>query len=109
LVDAVGDFIERFAVFVVTVDFHIHPEQMEAFMEGMLANAKASLDLEEHCLQFDVCVSQSDPHHVFLYEVYRSAADFDAHLKMPHFLEFNAKSAVQVISKTVSTFDRADN
>lgn len=94
-------------MFVVTVDFHIHPEKMDAFMEGMLANAQASLDLEEHCLQFDVCVSRTDRHHVFLYEVYRNSEDFDVHLQMPHFLEFNAKSAAQVIEKTVSTFDRA--
>jgi (4S)-4-hydroxy-5-phosphonooxypentane-2,3-dione isomerase len=96
-------------MFVVTVDFQIHPEQMDAFMEGMLANAKASLDLEEHCLQFDVCVSRADKLHVFLYEIYRSSADFDAHLKMPHFLEFNAKSATQVISKKVNTFDRTSS
>jgi (4S)-4-hydroxy-5-phosphonooxypentane-2,3-dione isomerase len=94
-------------MFVVTVDFQIHAAKMEAFMEGMLANAKASVELEEHCLQFDVCVSRTDPYRVFLYEVYHSAADFDLHLKMPHFLEFNAKSTEQVISKTVNTFDRA--
>jgi (4S)-4-hydroxy-5-phosphonooxypentane-2,3-dione isomerase len=94
-------------MFVVTVEFRIHAHLMEAFMKGMLANAKVSLDLEEHCLQFDVCVSRADQYCVFLYEVYRSAADFDLHLKMPHFLEFNAKSAEQVISKTVNTYDRA--
>jgi (4S)-4-hydroxy-5-phosphonooxypentane-2,3-dione isomerase len=93
-------------MFVVTVDFQIHPDQMDSFMQAMLSNAKASLDLEEHCLQFDVCVSHSDPHHVFLYEVYRSAADFDEHLKMPHFLSFNTQSASQVISKTVEKFNR---
>lgn len=94
-------------MFVVTVDFHIHPEQMDDFMLGMLANAKASLDLEENCLQFDVCVSSTDQHHVFLYEVYRSPEDFEAHLKMPHFTEFNTKSGPQVLSKKVSTFERA--
>jgi autoinducer 2-degrading protein len=94
-------------MFVVTVDFHIQPERMDEFMVGMLANAKASLDLEQHCLQFDVCVSRADQHHVFLYEVYRNSEDFDAHLKMPHFLEFNSKSASQVVSKAVHTFDRA--
>ena len=94
-------------MFVVTVDFQIHPQHMAAFMEGMLANAKASLDLEEHCLYFDVCVSRASEHHVFLYEVYRSSEDFDAHLKMPHFLDFNSNSATHVIGKTVKTFDRA--
>lgn len=96
-------------MFVVTVDFQIHPGQMQAFMPGMLRNAQASLDLEENCLQFDVCVSVADANHVFLYEIYRSKEDFDAHLKMPHFLDFNAKSAAQVMSKTVKIFERADN
>lgn len=93
-------------MFVVTVDFHIDPDQMDAFMSSMLANAKASLELEENCLQFDVCVATDDANHVHLYEIYRSKIDFDAHLKMPHFLDFNAKSAAQVISKKVHTFHR---
>jgi (4S)-4-hydroxy-5-phosphonooxypentane-2,3-dione isomerase len=75
-------------------------------MPSMLANAKASLELEENCLQFDVCTASDDANHVFLYEVYRRKEDFDAHLKMAHFLDFNAKSASQVISKTVRTFSR---
>ncbi len=94
-------------MFIVTVDFQIHPGQMDVFMPGMLANAKASLELEEHCLQFDVCVSKNDPHHVFLYEVYRRAEDFDAHLKMPHFISFNTNTASLVVQKTVRTFQRA--
>jgi (4S)-4-hydroxy-5-phosphonooxypentane-2,3-dione isomerase len=92
-------------MFVVTVDFHIHAEQIDAFMVGMLANAKTSIDIEEHCCKFDVCVSRDDPNHVFLYEVYRTSADFDAHLQKPHFLAFNASSATQVISKAVKTFN----
>ncbi len=96
-------------MFVVTVDFQIHPGQMDGFMVGMQANAKASLDLEENCLQFDVCISTSNPDQVFLYEVYRRAEDFTAHLQMPHFLEFNRESAPQVISKTVKTFERAED
>jgi (4S)-4-hydroxy-5-phosphonooxypentane-2,3-dione isomerase len=96
-------------MYIVTVDFHIHPEHIKDFMPRMLANAKASMDLEENCLQFDVCVSASNPHQVFLYEVYAQAADFDNHLKMPHFLEFNAVSAEQILSKTVHTFERIDS
>jgi (4S)-4-hydroxy-5-phosphonooxypentane-2,3-dione isomerase len=95
-------------MFVVTVDFQIHPEHLDAFMPSMLANAKASLELEENCLQFDVCVSSADPHQVFLYEIYRRSEDFDAHLKMPHFLDFNSKSTSQVKSKVVRTFLRAE-
>ncbi len=93
-------------MYVVTVDFHIHPDQMDTFMPSMLANAKASLELEKNCLQFDVCVATGDANHVYLYEIYRSKEDFDTHLKMPHFLDFNAKSAGQVASKNVHTFHR---
>jgi (4S)-4-hydroxy-5-phosphonooxypentane-2,3-dione isomerase len=93
-------------MYVVTVDFHIHPEQKDAFMLSILANAKASLELEENCLQFDVCVAANDANHVFLYEIYRNKEDFDMHLKMPHFLDFNAKSTKQVISKSVHAFHR---
>ena len=92
-------------MYIVTVDFHVDPNQKHAFIEGMLANAKASLALEENCVQFDVCLATTDPNHVFLYEAYRSAQDFQMHLKMPHFQEFNANSAAQVISKVVKTFD----
>ncbi|MBS7807478.1 putative quinol monooxygenase [Variovorax sp. PCZ-1] len=96
-------------MFVVTVDFHIHPGQMESFMPSMLANAQASLDLEENCLQFDVCIAANDANHVFLYEIYRTKEDFDAHLKMPHFLDFNTRTAPQIISKMVHTFNRIDS
>jgi (4S)-4-hydroxy-5-phosphonooxypentane-2,3-dione isomerase len=96
-------------MFIVTVDFEIHPEQFDTFMAGMLANAKASVELEENCLQFDVCTDNSQKTHVFLYEVYREAKDFDAHLTMPHFLDFNAKSASQVMRKTVRTLTRIES
>ncbi|NJS36276.1 MAG: antibiotic biosynthesis monooxygenase [Brachymonas sp.] len=94
-------------MFAITVDFSIKPEHREAFMQGMLANAKASLEREEGCLQFDVCVSTENDCHVFLYEIYRHKEDFDAHLKTEHFIEFNAASAAQFASKTVYSFERA--
>jgi autoinducer 2-degrading protein len=94
-------------MFVVTVDFEIHPEHFDSFMRAMVANAHASLDLEVNCLQFDVCTSDANQHHVFLYEVYQDALDFQAHLQMPHFLLFNEQSAPQVISKKIQTFHRA--
>lgn len=94
-------------MFVVTVSFQIYPEQIERFMPDMLANAKASVKLEENCLQFDVCQSKDSPHMVFLYEVYRSQEDFKQHMSMPHFLDFNSKTQAMVQSKSVHTFTLA--
>ena len=94
-------------MFVVTVDFHIHAGQSEAFLPLMLQNAKESLNKEPHCVRFDVCVNPKDKHHVFLYEIYRAQLDFDVHLKTPHFVEFNVLTAAFVAKKEVHTFDLA--
>jgi (4S)-4-hydroxy-5-phosphonooxypentane-2,3-dione isomerase len=89
---------------IVTVNFQIKPEHQAAFMFAMHANAKESLRLEPACHQFDVCVALDDPYRVFLYEVYESAAAFQAHLDMPHFKAFNAQTAPWVASKSVALY-----
>jgi (4S)-4-hydroxy-5-phosphonooxypentane-2,3-dione isomerase len=92
-------------MFVVTVEFQIRPENMAQFLPCMLANARASLDLEVHCLRFDVCVSKTDATQVFLYEIYRNEEDFALHLAMPHFIEFSTTTAPWVIKKAVAKFE----
>ena len=62
---------------------------------------------EPGCRQFDVCESPAEPGKVFLYEVYDSEADFQAHLAAPHFLQFNALTAPWVADKVVSVYRRA--
>ena len=42
-------------MYVVTVEFVIKPEQVEAFAPLMAANAAASVRDESGCSQFDVC------------------------------------------------------
>ena len=57
----------------------------------MLENARASLNDEPGCHQFDVCFAADDPGRCFLYEVYTDRGAFDAHLGMAHFKAFDAK------------------
>jgi autoinducer 2-degrading protein len=47
----------------------IVPAEYEKFKNAILENAAASVK-EPGCRQFDVLFEDSDPHHVFLYEVY---------------------------------------
>ena len=54
--------------FVVTVQFGIAPEHMDAFMQVMVANARSSREREPGCLAFDVCVDPAQPAQVFLNE-----------------------------------------
>ena len=86
---------------VLVVDFHIHAPHVAAFAEAMAANARASMQREPGCRQFDVCRDPADPTVFFLYEIYDDEAAVQAHLQSPHFLAFNAATAAWVRSKAV--------
>lgn len=68
-------------------------------------NAAASLEREPGCLRFDVAVDPADPASFFLYEIYRHASDFEAHLSTPHYLEFDAVTKDVFEEKTVRLLD----
>ncbi|MDQ6620734.1 MAG: antibiotic biosynthesis monooxygenase [Pseudomonadota bacterium] len=90
---------------VVTVEFVVHPESIEPFMQAMLVNARASLEKEPGCTRFDVCVDPENPSHVFLYELYSDAAAFEAHLRTEHFKSFDALVAPWLQSKRVKRWE----
>jgi quinol monooxygenase YgiN len=87
--------------FVIYVEFTLNENGAEKFMPMMLANARASLDNEPGCERFDVLHVAGKPHQIILYEIYTDKAAFQAHLKTPHFLEFNAATAPLIKDKRV--------
>ena len=93
-------------MFVVTVTFQIKPDQTERFLPLMKQNAKASLDNEPGCVQFDVCVDEAAGNRIFLYELYVDRAAFDVHLASDHFVEFDQAVASMIETKQVQTFTR---
>lgn len=95
-------------MYVVTVDFLIHPAHREAFEQAMLENARASKRDEPGCRQFDVCRDPARPDAIFLYELYDDRAAFDAHRSTPHFKRFDAKVADWVAHKAVRTYERIE-
>lgn len=95
-------------MFVVVVRFQLHAGCAEAFMPLMAENARLSVELESACHQFDVCVSTGAADEILLYEIYDSPEAFQAHLKMPHFLSFDAEVRDMVLSKEVGTFRRVE-
>lgn len=90
--------------FAVCVSFHIHEDQISAFLPLIAENAAQSLRDEPGCLQFDVLTDPSRPGEVFLYELYSDAAAFDAHLATPHFKTFDAASAAMIADKSIATY-----
>ncbi|HWI30028.1 MAG TPA: antibiotic biosynthesis monooxygenase [Microbacterium sp.] len=69
---------------IVTLD--VFEDRIDEFLEGIHANALASLNDEPGCLRFDVHRS-IDPHNRFyFYEIYRDRAAFEAdHKAAPHY------------------------
>ncbi|MEL7430307.1 MAG: putative quinol monooxygenase [Pseudomonadota bacterium] len=92
--------------FVVSVLFEIHPESMNAFLDLVVQNAKASLANEGGCLQFDVCTDDARPQEVYLYEIYASKEAFGLHLTTDHYKLFDQSIEGMVASKDVKTYAR---
>lgn len=95
-------------MYVVTVEFTIHPERMQAFMPLMVDNARASRSREPGCRQFDVCLDPAAPNIVFLYEAYDDRAAFEVHLATAHFKRFDAAVRDMVAAKVVRTYIRTE-
>ena len=95
-------------MYVVIVDFVTKPEKATAFAQAVSENAKASLEREQACHQFDVCVSPDEPSHFFLYEIYSDRAGFDAHLAAAHFKSFDQMVEPWVMDKKVRIFERIE-
>lgn len=89
-------------MFAVIVHFEVNPDRFAEFMPLMEANARASLADEPGCQRFDVLTDPAQPNQVALYEIYDSGDAFQAHLKTPHFLEFDRTVAPMLVSKSVS-------
>jgi quinol monooxygenase YgiN len=95
-------------MFVVTVTFEAYPEQAAPFLARVRRQALDSLNNEEGCHRFDVCVDPQQPERVFLYEIYTDAAAFAAHMATAHFRAFDAEAGSMLRSKAVETWELAD-
>lgn len=96
-------------MYVVTVEFVIKQDQVEAFAPLMAANAAASVRDEPGCSQFDVCWDPEGKPVCFLYEIYDDATAFQAHLASAHFKSFDAQVTDMVAEKSVRIWIRKEH
>ena len=80
-------------MFTVVVTLEVRPEELDAFVEGIGVNARASLRDEPGCLRFDVGAVADDETRFVLYELYTDAAAFEAHRRAPHFARWREAAA----------------
>ncbi len=89
---------------VISVVFKVKPEAVEDFREAVQRHAKNSLEKEEGCQRFDVCIDESRPDTVFLYEVYSDQAAFDHHRGTDHLKQFGEISAPMLVSREIESW-----
>ena len=83
-------------------EFEIKPQHRDAFQALMRTHAKAALDHEPGCLQFDVTVPRDHPNQVFLYEIYRDERALDEHMSSPGLADTRKTYAHMIASKRVT-------
>ncbi len=77
---------------IAAVDYDIVPGQVDNFLAALKENGAASVK-EPGCREFDIMVSQTDPNHVFILEVYENAAAVEEHIATEHFKKYKAATA----------------
>ena len=75
-------------MYALFATIHIKPAHRDAFIASMLDDARGSMLDEPGCYRFDVLLDDKDRNTIYLYEVYRDQAAFDAHLQAPHFIRW---------------------
>ncbi len=79
-------------MYVVSVTVYVKPEQVDAFIEATLDNARNTRH-EPGNERFDVSQVDDEPTRFLLYEVYQSKEDFKAHQQTDHYLRWKASVA----------------
>jgi (4S)-4-hydroxy-5-phosphonooxypentane-2,3-dione isomerase len=88
---------------VAAVDLDIAPGQIDAYIAAVKENGAASVK-EPGCREFNISVSEKDPNHVFLFEVYDNAAALEAHRATDNFKKYAATVKEMVAKREIRVF-----
>jgi (4S)-4-hydroxy-5-phosphonooxypentane-2,3-dione isomerase len=85
------------------VEYDVVPGQVDNFLAAVKENGAASVK-EPGCHEFNVSVSQKDPNHVLIYEVYNDAAAAEAHTATEHFKKYKAATAGMTTKREAKSY-----
>jgi autoinducer 2-degrading protein len=85
------------------VEYDVVPGQIDNFLAALKENAAASVK-EPGCRELNISVSQKDPNHVFIYEVYNDAAAAEAHTATDHFKKYKAATAGMTTKREAKSY-----
>lgn len=85
------------------VSFTLKPGARAEFLEIIRSHASRTLEHEEGCLHFDVCVPGEGPENVvWLYELYRDEAAFEVHKASPILAETRTRYGDLIDSRSLT-------
>lgn len=91
----------------VCVTLDIAEGRMDSFLTALRAHGSRCLDREPGCHRFDIATG-GHAGKLFIYELYGSHADFEAHLRTDHFTAFDAEVSPMVLRKDVVIWDHVE-
>jgi len=80
-------------MYVIIAPIQIKSGYKDQFVQAVVEDARSSAANEPGCLRFDVIQDANDANRIWLYEVYKDEAAFQAHLQAPHLLKFRETTA----------------
>ena len=80
-------------MYIIVAQVQIKEGFKERFITGITENASGAVKDEPGCLRFDVIQDANDNNKIWVYEVYKDEAAFQAHTQAPHYLKFREASA----------------
>src|ERR1700691_2186483 len=90
-------------LFIAAVEYDIVPGQVDNFLAALKENGAESVK-EPGCRELDIAVSQKDPNHVFIFEVYNDAAAAEAHTATDHFKKYKAATAGMTTKREAKSY-----
>jgi (4S)-4-hydroxy-5-phosphonooxypentane-2,3-dione isomerase len=90
-------------MYVVCVQVKVKPEHVDDFIRVTRANYDGTRGTEAGNVRWDFSQAEDDPTRFFIYEVYRTKADFPAHQQTEHYLKWKDTVADWMAEPRVGT------
>jgi autoinducer 2-degrading protein len=89
--------------FILVVEMDVVPAELDKYMVAIKENAIGCVK-EPGCREFNVTVSENDPNHLLLFEVFSNAAAWNEHRATDVFKKFQADTANMTDHRVIKKF-----
>ena len=86
-------------------ELEIYPDQVDAYKAALKEEINASIRTEPGVLTFFAVSIKGHPEQIRLFETYRDAASYQAHVQSPHFKKYKEETRQMVKSLTLLETD----